>query len=274
MRSPFPGMNPYLEHPALWSSFHFRLISTILSSLDSALPPQYYTEIKTHTYQVLEGSEEDEEGQWVRNRSTGFSADSSRSQDEQSNITAVTPPLKCPQSVILPMRVTLKERYLEVRELSSEAIITIVKVLTPRNKRRGRGRTVYERKRSRILGSMSHLIEIDLLRGYAPMTMSGVVQPTDYRIMVSRAVQRPKADVYGFNLSKSIPSFPLPLKPGDVELIVDLQTIVMGVYERAGYGDRIDYRQSVPAPALSPAQQQWVDSLLESIRGDHGTSRQ
>jgi Protein of unknown function (DUF4058) len=106
------------------------------------------------------------------------------------------------------------------------------------------------------------------------MTMSGVMQPTDYRIMVSRAAQRPKADLYGFNLSESIPSFPLPLKPDDVEPIVDLQAIIMGVYERAGYGDRIDYRQPVPAPSLSPSQQQWVDSLLEPIRGGYGSSRQ
>jgi hypothetical protein len=67
MPSPFPGMNPYLEHPALWSSFHFRLVSAVLSRLDQVLPSHYYTEIKTQTYQVLEGSEEDEEGQWVRN---------------------------------------------------------------------------------------------------------------------------------------------------------------------------------------------------------------
>ncbi|XQQ07977.1 MAG: DUF4058 family protein [Leptolyngbya sp. IPPAS B-1204] len=26
MRSPFPGMDPYLEYPAFWSSFHTRLI--------------------------------------------------------------------------------------------------------------------------------------------------------------------------------------------------------------------------------------------------------
>jgi hypothetical protein len=272
MRSPFPGTNPYLEHPVLWSSFHFRLISAILSSLDSALPARYYTEIKTHTYQVLEGSEEDEEGQWVRNRSADLPAHASRSLDGELSSTSALKLSKCPQSVILPMMVTLKERYLEVRELGSEAVITIIKVLTPRNKRQGRGRTAYERKRSRILGSMSHLIEIDLLRGYVPMTMLGVMQPTDYRIMVSRAAQRPKADLYGFNLSESIPSFPLPLKPEDVELIVDLQAIMTEVYERAGYGDRIDYRQSVPAPTLSPAQQQWVDSLLEPIRGDHGTS--
>ncbi|MCY7323209.1 MAG: DUF4058 family protein, partial [Phormidesmis sp. CAN_BIN36] len=70
-----------------------------------------------------------------------------RSPDEEPNITVVMPPLKCPQSVVLPMMITLKEWYLEVRELGSDAVITIVKVLTPRNKRQGRGRMAYERQR-------------------------------------------------------------------------------------------------------------------------------
>jgi hypothetical protein len=155
--SPFPGMNPYLEHPALWSSFHFRLISAVLSSLDHALPSHYYMEVKTHTYQVIEGGEEDEEGRWVRNRNADVSTLLSRSPDDESNIMAVPPPLKSPQPVILPMMITLKERYLEVRELGNEAVITVIKVLTPRNKRRGRGRIAYERQREHILRGQSHL---------------------------------------------------------------------------------------------------------------------
>jgi hypothetical protein len=29
MRSPFPGMDPYLEHPSLWPDVHNRLIVAI-----------------------------------------------------------------------------------------------------------------------------------------------------------------------------------------------------------------------------------------------------
>jgi hypothetical protein len=125
----------------------------------------------------------------------------------------------------------------------------------------------YERKRSRILGSFSNLIEIDLLRGNPPMTMLGQVQPTHYRIVVSRSEQRPQADLYGFNLQEPIPSFPLPLKPEDEEPMVDLQAIVQGVCERAGYNERLDYRQSVPPPTLSEADQQWLETLLAPLRG-------
>jgi hypothetical protein len=277
MRSPFPGIDPYLEHPVFWSSFHTRLMVAIADALAPDLRPRYYVDVETRTYQELEGEEAEAEDELLvgipDTAVLSASAMQPLPEDLEQETRGGTLTQNRPQSITLPIPSMVKERYLTVRETGNDAVITVIEVLSPKNKQKGKGRSAYERKRSRVLGSMSHLIEIDLLRGYVPMTMLGVVQPTDYRIMVSRAAQRPKADLYGFNLSEFIPSFPLPLKPEDVEPIVDLQSIVMGVYERAGYGDRIDYRQSVPAPSLSPAQQQWVDSLLEPIRGGNGTSR-
>ncbi len=42
MRSPFPGMNPYLEQPIFWSEFHSRLIVAIADALAPSLLPKYY----------------------------------------------------------------------------------------------------------------------------------------------------------------------------------------------------------------------------------------
>lgn len=70
-----------------------------------------------------------------------------------------------------------------------------------------------------------------------------------------RNQQRAIAELYGFTLREPIPTFPLPLKPGDEELAVDLQAIVKSLYDRAGYDFRIDYRQPLPPPALSEAEQ-------------------
>jgi Protein of unknown function (DUF4058) len=85
--------------------------------------------------------------------------------------------------------------------------------------------------------------------------MIGVEATSDYRIVVSRATNRPMADLYEFQLRGPIPNFSLPLKPDDPELAVDLQAIVLGVYERGSYRFRIDYRQPVPPPKLSEADQ-------------------
>lgn len=91
--------------------------------------------------------------------------------------------------------------------------------------------------------------------------MIGVKAKSDYRIVVSRATTRP-ANLYGFQLREPIPSFSLPLKPDDPELEVDLQSILLGVYDRGSYQLRINYQHSVPLPRLSEADQQWVDDLL------------
>ena len=37
MPSPFPGMDPYLENPDLWSEVHSRLIVAISDALDDQL---------------------------------------------------------------------------------------------------------------------------------------------------------------------------------------------------------------------------------------------
>jgi hypothetical protein len=45
MPSPFPGMNPYLEHPAVFPGLHSRLITALSESLQDKLPAPYYAEI-------------------------------------------------------------------------------------------------------------------------------------------------------------------------------------------------------------------------------------
>ena len=50
MRSPFPGMNPYLEHPSLWPDVHNRLIAAIADDLSPRLAPKYYVRLERRTY--------------------------------------------------------------------------------------------------------------------------------------------------------------------------------------------------------------------------------
>jgi hypothetical protein len=107
-------------------------------------------------------------------------------------------------------------------------------------------------------------VEIDLLRAGKPMPMRGVSGVMDYRVLVSRSNLRPEADLYGFTLRESMPMFPLPLRQADEAVMVDLQGIFSGVYDRAGYGVRLNYQQPLPPPALSSADQQWMTDVLQS----------
>jgi hypothetical protein len=258
MPSPFPGMNPYLELPALWHEFHNRLIVAISDALTPYLQPRYYVAVETRTYM------DDDNPELLGGIPDAIVLTASKAPVVHPATTATQTRLK---QIRLPMPVEVKERYLEVREVGTHQVITVIEVLSPKNKRKGEGRTAYEKKRQRVLGSSSHLVEIDLLRENTPMPMIGVEETSDYRIVVSRSTHRPMADLYEFQLKESIPSFSLPLKPDDPELAVDLQTIVLGVYDRGSYQFRIDYHQPVPPPKLSEADQLWVDELLAPIRG-------
>lgn len=245
MPSPFPGINPYLEHPAFWSSFHTRLMVAIADIVAPQLRSNY---VGIPTAAVL----------------------AARSIDQLEPLRVeldATLTQKRPRSIFLPQPTSIKERYLEVREVGTDTVITVIEVLSPKNKQKGKGRTAYENKRRRILGSLSNLVEIDLIRAGIPMTMIGEVQPSDYRLIVSRSLHRLQANLYDFDLREPIPSVPLPLRPEDEKPLIELQAIVQGVCDRASYNERIDYRQPVPPSKLSEADQRWVDELLAPIRG-------
>ncbi len=50
MPSPFPGMDPYLENPVLWSGVHQRLITRIADTLNGIMPPRYVADIGERGY--------------------------------------------------------------------------------------------------------------------------------------------------------------------------------------------------------------------------------
>jgi hypothetical protein len=73
------------------------------------------------------------------------------------------------------------------------------------------------------------------------MPILGMQEPTAYRILISRNGERPRADLYGISLAQPLPPLPLPLKPNEPQPLIDLQTVLTGVYARGRYGRRIDY---------------------------------
>ena len=46
MPSPFPGMNPYLEHPAVWVDFHDSFIPAIREALNQQIRPAYFAKVE------------------------------------------------------------------------------------------------------------------------------------------------------------------------------------------------------------------------------------
>src|SRR5688572_28948447 len=50
MKTPFPEMDPYLEHPALWQDVHNWLIAAIADAIVPVIAPRYYVALERRTY--------------------------------------------------------------------------------------------------------------------------------------------------------------------------------------------------------------------------------
>ncbi|MEG4986710.1 DUF4058 family protein [Microcoleus sp. BR0-C5] len=255
MPNPFPGMNPYLESPELWCSVHNRLIVAIADLLTPQLLPKYLVDIEQIIYQVS-----GEDALVIGIPDVTIQRSLAPTTETTSNVAVAADPTQS-LKVRIPWPVEVKESYLQVIETETKKVVTVIEVLSPTNKRPGKGREMYEAKREKVFGSHTHLVEIDLLRSYQPLPVFDNDVEASYRILVSRGNQRPLADLYLFNLPDMIPQFPLHLRAGDAEPIVDLQGLLNGVYDRAAYDFRIDYR-AAPVPPLSEADAAWADSLL------------
>lgn len=255
MPSPFPGMDPYLEHPSSWPNVHHRLITAIAISLAPHLRPKYRVVVEEAIYQttgqdsILVGIPD----VLVQRRQ--------QMTDQRPSDVAVSPSTAQPITVMLPMPETIRQGYLEVRDLATSEVTTVIEVLSPANKRIGEGRTTYEVKRQKVLGSATHLVEIDLLRRWEPMPILNGKTQTHYRILVSQSQCRPKADLYAFNLPDPIPPFPLPLRLEDEEPVITLQVLLNEIYDQSSYDLAIDYNCQ-PVPPLSETEVAWADALL------------
>ena len=251
MSCPFPGMDPYLEHPILWPGMHNGLIATLQLALAPQLRPRYYIALEERVYVT-----EPDQRAFIGRPDlavVGHPEPGAAFQPASSASSVLT--------VRVPLPDEMRETYLEVRETGTDYVITVLELLSPTNKRPGRGRQIYEGKRLDVLATRTHLVEIDLIRAGEPMPILDNSSASDYRILVSRGDRRPNATLYAFGVRQSIPPFPLPLKPEDQEPLVDIGGLLHDLYDRASYDLRLDY-QGEPAPPLSAEDALWADHLL------------
>lgn len=262
MSTPFPGMDPYLERPDLWPGVHSRLIVVIADFLVPELLPKYYVSIEERTY-----------GQDISSIAFSSTPDVSVLEPTQPEFAAPPPRSKSasvdagtvePVLVTVPTSITTVERYLEVRAVETDRAITALEILSPWNKTAGTGQEQYLRKRNRVLDSGTHLVEVDLLRGGRIMPTLGYNQFSHYRILISRAEMRPEAHLLPFTVRQPIPTFALPLQPGDTEPIVDINRLLHELYDRARYDMRLNYAQE-PVPPLNEEDSKWAAELVKSV---------
>lgn len=251
MTSPFPGIDPYLEHRSLWPDIHNRLIAAIADELSPQVAPNYYVGLERRAYLfkpddiVFVGRPDVSVVQPRRQPAM----------PEMAALAVAEPPTV--YEVDLPMAEEVSESFLEIREVKTGRLITLMELLSPVNKISDEGREQYIRTRADVLRTWTSLVEIDLLRDGKPMPMVGPDAESDYRILISPGWRRPHARLHAFSLRQPIPEISIPLQKGEDEPILALNDVLHRLYNRARFDLRLDYN-APPVPPLSEADAAWA----------------
>ena len=256
MPSPFPGMDPYIEHPDIWQDFHHSLATEVRGQLNAQLSRRYYAGVEVFiTYDDIETG-------LLHAGRPDAGVISLREAQAFYEISAVgVTPMSVENRVALD---PLKLYTVEIRAAGNRQLITSIEILSPVNKHRGHTAfTSYHRKRLAILNSDTHLIEIDLLRAGERPPLLDPVPSASYYITLSRVDQRPTVTVWPVQLRNKLPVVPVPLLKPDPDISLDLNFVIAAVYRQGAYDKQINYRQPPPPPELSSEEQAWVESLLK-----------
>jgi hypothetical protein len=244
-------MNPYFEQAAYWLDFHTEFLSALRRLLAPQVAPKYIVQFEEHIY-IHDLPPQPR-------RRVG-SADLSLARSDGGQMASLgVAVLEAPAEVRLPEQDLEEVRYLEVRDRLGRDLVTVIELLRPSNKRAGEDREQYLAKRRELLRTPTHLVEIDLLRGWTPMPQGGRPE-CDYSVMVSRAEKRPDADFWPIRLRDRLPIIPIPLRSPDGSVPVDIQEVLHRAYDGPGY-EHFIYGGS-PEPSLSPDDVTWAQQFL------------
>ena len=252
--NPFPGMNPYLESSERWHSVHTTIIAGLQRWLAPRLRPEYMVRIEERMYVE---AEEDTGLRQARQSDVTVLDDGAVA--SASVAVAEAPVSKDAIPVRIPYKDELRQRYLEVIRVSNREVVAVIELLSPSNKTTP-GRQAYKAKRNQVFHSLTHLVEIDLLRAGRPLPVIGDVPASHYRILVAGS-RRTNAELYVFSMRQPIPVFVMPLAEGSEGIAIDLKPIIDEVYVLGSYDRDIDYEQD-PQPPLSDADRAWLDQML------------
>ena len=255
--NPFPGMNPYLERSEFWPGIHNRIIVHLGDTLARQLRPEYIVRTEARMYVSKERNASGQRPSripdnmvldpgWAAQRAAALETEPRQTEDAIA--------------VELPASELERENYLKIIRVSNREVVAIIEMLSPTNKSDD-GRQQYLSKRAEVQYSMSHLVEIDLLRAGPPMPVVGDVPGGDYRILVRNARLAPDASLYVFSMRQPMPVFVMPLAEGSEGIAIDLKPIIDEVYLLGSYDRDIDYEVD-PEPPFSDIDRAWLDQLL------------
>jgi len=152
-------------------------------------------------------------------------------------------------------------RWIEIRAVSG-ALVTVIEIVSPSNKRDGRATYLAKRENYRFGGV--NVVEIDLLRGGEPLTQipaswrqqwTALGRRLDYEVAVWRASVS-RIEAYPISLRERLPALRVPLRPADPDVPLPLQPIVDRCHRNGRYWQLTELASL--QPPLSDEDARWA----------------
>jgi hypothetical protein len=262
MKSPFPGMDPYLEQH--WLDVHARLVLYACDQLEDQLPGSLIARVEERV--VFETEESSDH--WIYPDVRVFEA-SSRSSAKAAALSRTS----ASEPFIVPYHSEpATETFIQILDpKSGNRLVTVIEVLSLANKLPGKGQRDYRRKQSELQEHRVNLVEIDLLRRgnrvlLLPFTRIPRHVRTTYQACVWRASKPDQCEVYRAPLRSPLPTIRIPLRSKDKDIRLDLQAIIDLAYRKGRYRASIDYDDS-PDPPLPPTEAKWARAVVKKASG-------
>jgi hypothetical protein len=258
MPSPFPGMDPWLEHPSRFGGLHSQLVAYAVELLQPQLVDRGYFVAAN-------------ERVWVEESQRDILPDGAVLQWRPTEPTpAPVVVAEADKSVkVRKFKSEHRQPYLEIFDSQRHKLITGIEFVSPTNKSKSTGRRLYRKKQQELQAAGVNLVEIDLLRQgrsvvLAEPGLTESVLPFDYLVCLWRAHEDEEYELYPIPLRSRLPRIRIPLKPQEPEPTLDVQAILDRAYDAGPYRVSIDYRQP-PLPPLTADDQAWAESLLAAL---------
>jgi hypothetical protein len=246
-------MNPYLEPPEAWDSFHPNFIAACQFALVAQVRPKYIVKSEARLY-IHEPPAH--ERRFFAQTDVGIARPAGVA--TQPGPAAAT--IEAPAYGTFPTGIEMdRVRYLEIRDRQTNELVTVIEVLSRANKYAGPDREQYIGKRWELIRSRTHLVEIDLLRGGPKLPLDGL-PPCDYHALVKRTEAWPRIGIWPWKLREPMPPIPIPLREPDPDAKLDLKAVLDRVYDEGGYADYI--YPGPPEPRLSDEDAAWAAGFV------------
>jgi hypothetical protein len=262
MRSPFPGMDPYIEE--FWNDFHHPFLSYLRDDLNDLLPPHYRASIAARV--VMDDFEDDIK---LLSREPDISVFDwpARGTDSGAGVAAHSRHylLQTPKVIQFEPQATTTEYSIEITEPKySQSVVTAIELLSITNKRPGDGMSQVKKKQAQYRAGQINRVEIDFLRkgsrvfDFPAISIKGD-SPKPYYIVIHWGHRPKEAGVHAIDLRDPLPTIGIPLRPGETEIPIALQPLMDRAYHNGRFP--IDYRKP-PVPPLDGDDAVWAAELL------------